>query len=341
MTEATTPLMRQYTAIKKEHPPRCSSSGCGDFYELFFEDAVVASRSCRSRSLPATRKKGSPCPMCGVPYHAAEEYHRQADPQGFQGRYLRADGRPADRQEVSPARSHARGHAGHGGRFLSGFRGQQLPRRGQRRCGRASASRLSISPPENFARPSSEGPDARTRIFEELQQLRPRELLFASSLPLFESAQSKAIPAKAGFTETPLEDWVFAPDYAAPLLENHFGVLSLEGFGLAGKPAAACAAGAILHYVRQHATRLAASCRPHRLLREAELPGARRGYVRNLELVEPLFAGSSEDVTLVRASTQPSPPWDGACCGAGCCVRPSMRRRSAAVWIRSSNKPKD
>ena len=54
----------------------------------------------------------------------------------------------------------------------------------------------------------------------------------------------------AGWAATPLDDWVFAPDHAIPLLENHFGVLSLEGFGLSGKPAAAAAAGAILYYVR-------------------------------------------------------------------------------------------
>ena len=52
----------------------------------------------------------------------------------------------------------------------------------------------------------------------------------------------------ARWSETPLDDWIFATDYAIPLVENHFGVLSLEGFGLANHNAAACAAGAILHY---------------------------------------------------------------------------------------------
>ena len=56
--------------------------------------------------------------------------------------------------------------------------------------------------------------DARTRIFEELQQLRPRELLFASSLPLFDSAQKS--DGNKGWAETPLEDWAFAADYAIP-----------------------------------------------------------------------------------------------------------------------------
>ena len=81
-----------------------------------------------------------------------------------------------------------------------------------------------------------------------------------------------------GYAETPLDDWIFAPDHAIPLLENHFGVLSLEGFGLAGKPAAAAAAGAILYYVRSTQRGTLEPCRPHRILRAAKLPGARCGH---------------------------------------------------------------
>src|SRR5207244_5764015 len=93
----------------------------------------------------------------------------------------------------------------------------------------------------------------------------------------------------------------FAADYAIPLLENHFGVLSLEGFGLAGRPAAASAAGAIMHYVRStqrgtlhHVDRIGFYEKQNCLVLDAVT-------VRNLELAEPLFAGISEDVTLVRA----------------------------------------
>src|SRR5205814_4181399 len=94
------------------------------------------------------------------------------------------------------------------------------------------------------------------RIADELEQLRPKEVLYPSSAPLFDSSGSgegTAAPTRrgpSGWASTPIDDWVFAADHAIPLLENHFGVLSLEGFGLAGKPAAATAAGAILHYVR-------------------------------------------------------------------------------------------
>ncbi len=103
------------------------------------------------------------------------------------------------------------------------------------------------------------------------------------------------------FTETPLEDWVFSPDYAVPLLENKLGVLSLEGFGLQGRPAAATAAGAILHYVRstqrgtlEHVDRIGFYDRQEYLVLDAVT-------VRNLELVEPLFANTSSEVTLFRA----------------------------------------
>ena len=68
--------------------------------------------------------------------------------------------------------------------------------------------------------------------------------------PPAEPATTAPARSASGVTETPLDDWIFAPDHAVPLLENHFGVLSLEGFGLAGKPAAASAAGAILYYIR-------------------------------------------------------------------------------------------
>jgi DNA mismatch repair protein MutS len=98
-----------------------------------------------------------------------------------------------------------------------------------------------------------------------------------------------------------MDDWIFAPDYAIPLVENHFGVLSLEGYGLANHNAAACAAGAILHYVRQtqrgsldHVDRISYYERQNCLILDAVT-------VRNLELIEPLFAGSGDAVTLFRA----------------------------------------
>ncbi len=116
------------------------------------------------------------------------------------------------------------------------------------------------------------------------------------------SLHGSSVNAQIGnFTETPLDDWIFSPDHALPLLENHFGVLSLEGFGLAGRTAAASAAGAILYYVRStqrgsldHVDRIGWYERQNCLVLDAVT-------VRNLELIEPLFAATDAGVTLFRS----------------------------------------
>ena len=74
MTEPTTPLMQQYHAVKKQHPTALLLFRLGDFYELFYEDAVLASRILQITLTARNKEKGEPVPMCGVPYHAAENY---------------------------------------------------------------------------------------------------------------------------------------------------------------------------------------------------------------------------------------------------------------------------
>src|ERR1700688_3354517 len=74
MIEASTPLMRQYQAIKKRYPHALLLFRLGDFYELFYEDALVASKELQITLTSRNRERGEPIPMCGVPFHAAETY---------------------------------------------------------------------------------------------------------------------------------------------------------------------------------------------------------------------------------------------------------------------------
>src|SRR5437764_10037381 len=83
MTEPSTPLMRQYAAIKKEHPQTLLFFRLGDFYELFFEDAILASRELQITLTSRNKEKGKDIPMCGVPYHAAENYIARLIRKGF------------------------------------------------------------------------------------------------------------------------------------------------------------------------------------------------------------------------------------------------------------------
>ncbi len=90
------------------------------------------------------------------------------------------------------------------------------------------------------------------------------------------------------------------PDFAIPLLERQLGSRSLEGFGLAGHPAAAIAAGAIVHYVRSTQQSEASHVDSLRFYARAECLHLDQVTARNLELVEPLFSESGPDVTLFR-----------------------------------------
>jgi DNA mismatch repair protein MutS len=309
MTEASTPLMRQYAAIKKEHPTALLFFRLGDFYELFFEDAVLAARELQITLTARNKEKGIAVPMCGVPYHAAEGYIAKLIRRGFKvavcdqvedARLAKKLVRREVTRVITPGTAADSSLSSEDNNFLAALAqsGDQV-----------GFAALDLSTGE-FRATEFQGKDAALRIQDELQQLKPRELIYASAAPLFEgqrpletSALQPSRPSATafGFAETPLDDWVFAPDHAIPLLENHFGVLSLEGFGLAGKPAAAAAAGAILYYVRStqrgtldHVDRIGFYERHNCLVLDAVT-------VRNLELIEPLFAASDGGVPLLRS----------------------------------------
>ena len=309
MTEPSTPLMRQYAAIKKDHPSALLFFRLGDFYELFFDDAILAARELQITLTSRNKEKGIAVPMCGVPYHAAEGYIAKLIRKGFKVAICEQveDPRVAKKlvrrevaRVVTPGTAADSSLSSEENNFLAAV--TQIG-------DRVGFAALDLSTGE-FRATEFSGENAGQRIQDELQQLRPKEILYASSAPLFESAArtggrplpaSPRDPGLAACSDTPLDDWVFAPDHAIPLLENHFGVLSLEGFGLAGKPAAASAAGAILYYVHStqrgtldHVDRIGFYERQDCLVLDAVT-------VRNLELIEPLFAGTDAGVTLFRS----------------------------------------
>src|SRR6059036_2386339 len=83
MSDASTPLMRQYNGIKQQVPNALLMFRLGDFYELFFEDAVVAARELEITLTSRNKEKGIAVPMCGVPHHSAENYISKLIRKGF------------------------------------------------------------------------------------------------------------------------------------------------------------------------------------------------------------------------------------------------------------------
>ncbi len=283
--------MRQYQTAKRQHPEALLLFRLGDFYELFFDDAVVAARALQITLTSRNREKGTPIPMCGVPYHAAEGYIARLIQQGHKVALCdqMEDPRLAKtlvRREVTrvltPGTAQLSTDADN--RFLAALARDPA-------SGAAGWAVLDVSTGE-FRATEFTAASAGTRIAEEMAHWQPRELLYAATeTPLF--ATSPLGPAAA---LTPLEPWILEPSFAQGVLESHFGVLSLEGFGLAGKPWASAAAGAIVHYVKetqrsqlQHLDRLGFYERQQGLVLDAVT-------ARNLELVEPLFQERSQGI---------------------------------------------
>ncbi|HEY8996920.1 MAG TPA: DNA mismatch repair protein MutS, partial [Edaphobacter sp.] len=154
------------------------------------------------------------------------------------------------------------------------------------------------------------GPTARAQLVDELGRTRPVELVFGSGGSLFAAANSSLALDKsredneeaASFdwirTKTPLDEWVFSTEHALPLLRRHFHVHSLDGLGLGGREIAGVAAGALLHYMqatKQGGLEHVDVLRFYERSTCLELDAV---SVRNLELVEPLFSGETNQTTL-------------------------------------------
>ena len=106
-------MMQQYMDIKKQYKDEILFYRIGDFYEMFFDDALTASREL---DLTLTGKQcgmEERAPMCGVPFHSYEGYVARLIGQGIQGGDLRADGGPETGKGHGKARSHPRCHTGY------------------------------------------------------------------------------------------------------------------------------------------------------------------------------------------------------------------------------------
>jgi DNA mismatch repair protein MutS len=301
---ALSPAMRQYRTAKEAHPDTLLFFRMGDFYELFFEDAVIASRELQL-TLTA-RDKAKSVPMCGVPYHAAETYLQRLLRKGFRVAICEQMEDPKQakgvvRREVTrvltPGTALDPSLGAEQSNYLASI--VVLGSNAAMVCGVAL---LDLSTGE-FRSTEFAGSAAWTHAADELARVRPVELLYGSGLLggmnlAGEADEEASAGLDASRTKSPLEEWVFTADYALPLLRSHFRVHSLDGLGLGGHEAAAIAAGALLHYMRatkQGGLEHVDGLRFYERSACLELDAV---SVRNLELVEPLFSGETQQTTL-------------------------------------------
>jgi len=310
MSEFSTPLMRQYSAIKERHPNALLLFRLGDFYELFFEDAIVASKELQITLTSRNKEKGQAIPMCGVPYHAVEGYIAKLIRKGFRvaicdqmedprvaKKLVKREvtrvvtpGTAVDAQVLEPRENN----------YLAAV---------VERDGALGLALADLSTGE-FRSTEFSGADATAQLYEELARMRPREILLPGSprsgdlewLP-----SSSPIPNLkfeiADVTETRLDDWVFSEEYGGRQLRDQFRVATLAGYGLEGHPLAVAAAGAILHYVRETQRGSLSHFDGIRFYEQQDALVLDPATLRNLELLEPVFGGT-RDSTLLAALDQ-------------------------------------
>ena len=287
-----TPFMRQWTAAKRENPDALLFFRMGDFYELFYDDAVTVSRELQLTLTARDRERTQP--MCGVPYHAVEGYLTRLLRKGYRiaicdqmedPKLTKKIVRREVTRVLSPGTALDAGLGQEQNNFLAALFETGL--KGGAVC---AVALLDVSTGE-FRTAEFTGPAARQQALDELLMASPSEVLLAASAEQWPGLER--IPAR-----TRVEDWVWTRDFAVPLVERQLNVRSLEGFGLTDHPAAAIAAGAVLHYVRTTQKNEALHIDSLKFQEHSTALELDQVTVRNLELVEPLFLGQDNRATL-------------------------------------------
>ncbi len=234
-------MMRQYLELKARYPDTILFFRLGDFYEMFFEDAVTASQALQI-TLTARSKGDDKVPMCGVPYHAARGHVARLLAQGFKvaicdqveepgkGSLVKRDvtrvitpGTVFDDQTIEPGETVCLAAV----TFGEGALGLALleTTTGQLRCGEV---------------------ESEARLVDELRRAGARELLFPRAAP---PERIRAVAAAAGAPHVLRDDAEF--DRGEERLQRHLGVSTLDGFGVAGLRLGLGAAAAALAYLAE------------------------------------------------------------------------------------------
>jgi DNA mismatch repair protein MutS len=308
MTESDlSPLMRQYRDIKRLYQDAIVFFRVGDFYEMFYQDAEIASRLLNIALTSRDKTSPNPVPLCGVPHHAATSYiakllkagrtvalcDQVEDPKSAKGLVRRevvrlyTPGTLTDTELLPSAESI----------FLVAIASSTHPAQHMQHMtgARFGLAALDSSTGEFWVMEFS-GESASADLHDELCRIEPRELLYPSTLS---AAVQARLPTIRGARLCPQDSASFDLDDAHHLLLEQFGVASLDGFGCDGLSVGIQAAGAVMRYVRD--------TQPTTHLGHIARLQVRHGHqamhldaatVRNLELIK-CFSEDRQDATLL------------------------------------------
>jgi len=240
-----TPMLKQFLAIKEQHPDKLLLFRMGDFYETFFEDAKTASKILGITLTARNKKADDPIPLAGFPYHALDNYldklvkqglkivicEQIEDPKKAKGLVKRGitdivtPGSIIDDKFISSVDHNYLGAI---------YQDQKSPLIGFAAIDASTGDFVFTELDEN-------------ELKNELLRLKPSEIIVQD-----DNAKEAFISLNVEYeqTVTVFDSWYFDPEEAKRVLLNHFGTSTLEGFGAQNKKYATTAAGAALSYLK-------------------------------------------------------------------------------------------
>lgn len=232
--------MDQYLEQKAKHPDAILFFRMGDFYEMFFEDALLASKELEIALTSRNKAKEDSIPMCGVPYHSAPVYIQKLLDKGYKVAVCEQVENPSKAKKlvrrvvtrvISPGvvMSPDVLQAGESNYLVAVAKGDSF--------GLAFAD---FTTGEFCAFELSD----ESKVQAELGRLNPAEILLPQS-------QTIQLPDEISCPVTRLEDFVFDISRCEELIKEHFEVASLEGLGLKDRDSAVKAVGALIHYLKE------------------------------------------------------------------------------------------
>ena len=297
-----TPMMKQYYAAKEQHPDALIMFRMGDFYEMFGEDAKVASREMDVVLTSRAPAKGQPrIPMCGVPHHAVDSYLARLIKKGYRVAICEQMEDPAKakglvKREVirviTPGTVLDTA-------LLDDKANNWLVaviREGDR-YGLATVDGSTGDFIVTELDGADEGNGSDEVLLSQLERLSPSEIILPTDL--FEDAGFRSLLGqRVGAAVHRGSDLAFTEEASARILRDQFSVVSLEGFGIADKALATSAAGAAVDYLRETQRGALAQLEGLTYLGEDQYMVLDGTAQRNLELVRSLRDGTTRSTLL-------------------------------------------
>ncbi|MEP7291323.1 MAG: DNA mismatch repair protein MutS [Chloroflexota bacterium] len=289
-----TPLRQQYLEIKQQYRDCILFFRLGDFYETFDGDAETAARELDLVLTSRPVSKSERIPMAGVPHHAIESYIARLIEKGYHvavcEQITEPNGRGLVEREVTRVITP-------GTVIEPELLAEDRPNYlmaiypvGDLTSGNwtiAGVAYADITTGE-FAVTQLEGDDAAVLVLEEMARLAPREVIMPAAWV------ERGVTLPAGIHLSPLADWRFERAYAENLLNQHFKVRGLDGFGIGELGSAICAAGATLHYLGETQRGRLAQITSIRAYSTSNFMVLDQFTRRNLELTETIRSRKSE-----------------------------------------------